>query len=161
MKTSRGRELLTENQRNELMQIPADRWILGSYYTFSEQDLAIILKRRREDNRLGFAVQLAVLRYPGWSYTHLKSIPPSNYCYVITNQYPSSSHSFLWAKGKYVMESFRGNSKKVCGYQEFTSKEYRQLSKHLLSLALENGDSSALLNASFDYYANRKSFCQH
>ncbi|WP_442951781.1 hypothetical protein [Paenibacillus sp. GYB006] len=44
MKTSRERELLTENQRNELMQIPADEWILGSYYTFSEQDLAIILK---------------------------------------------------------------------------------------------------------------------
>lgn len=60
MKTSRGRELLTENQRNELMQIPADEWILGTYYTFSEQDLAVILKRRREENRLGFAVQLAV-----------------------------------------------------------------------------------------------------
>lgn len=60
---SRGRELLTDNQRNEFMQIPTDEWILGTYYTFSEQDLAIILKRRREDNRLGFAVQLAVLRF--------------------------------------------------------------------------------------------------
>ncbi|GEK35344.1 hypothetical protein KSI01_28770 [Kurthia sibirica] len=63
MKTSRGRELLTDNQRTELMQIPTDEWILGTYYTFSERDLAIILKRRREDNRLGFAVQLAVLRF--------------------------------------------------------------------------------------------------
>lgn len=40
MKTSRGRELLTENQRNELMHILADEWILGTNYTFSEQDLA-------------------------------------------------------------------------------------------------------------------------
>lgn len=51
MKLSRGRELLTDNQRTELMQIPTDDWILGAYYTFSEQNLAIILKRRREDNR--------------------------------------------------------------------------------------------------------------
>ena len=72
IKTSRGRELLTENQR--MMKLHTDEWILGIFYTFSAQDLAAILKRRREDNRLGFAVHPAVLRYPGWSYTHLKSI---------------------------------------------------------------------------------------
>lgn len=33
MKTARGRELLTENQRNELMQIPVDEWILGTVTT--------------------------------------------------------------------------------------------------------------------------------
>lgn len=54
------------------MQIPEDEWILGTYYTFSKRDLEIINKRRREENRLGFAVQLAVLRYPGWPYTHIK-----------------------------------------------------------------------------------------
>lgn len=82
MRISRERELLTDNQRTELMQIPENDWILGTYYTFSAQDVAVILKRRREDNRLGFAVQLAVLRYPGWSYTHLKSIPHSVIQYI-------------------------------------------------------------------------------
>src|SRR5690606_25081094 len=46
--------------------------------------------------------------------------------------------------------------RKVYGYQDFTSKEYRQLSKHLLPLALENGDSMYLLNACFDYLRQQK-----
>lgn len=156
MKLSRGRELLTDNQRNELMQIPKDDWILGTYYTFSEQDLAIILKRRREDNRLGFAVQLAVLRYPGWSYTHLKSIPHSVIQYIAQqiNVPAAAIHSYgqrentLWDHLKEIRKAY--------GYQEFTSKEYRQLSKHLLPLALENGDSMYLLNACFDYLRQQK-----
>jgi hypothetical protein len=40
------------------MQIPEDEWIMGIYYTFSKRDLEIINKRRREENRLGFAIQL-------------------------------------------------------------------------------------------------------
>ncbi len=39
MKTLRGLELLTENQRNEMMELHTDAWILGTYYTFSMQDL--------------------------------------------------------------------------------------------------------------------------
>ncbi|WML39627.1 DUF4158 domain-containing protein [Neobacillus sp. OS1-2] len=61
MKIARGRELLTPDQRLALMQIPEDEWILGTYYTFSKRDLEIINKRRREENRLGFAIQLGVL----------------------------------------------------------------------------------------------------
>ncbi|RAP29437.1 hypothetical protein C2W64_03786 [Brevibacillus laterosporus] len=77
MKIARGRELLTPEQRQALMQIPEDEWVLGTYYTFSKRDLEIINKRRREENRLGFAVQLAVLRYPGWPYIiyRNKSVP--------------------------------------------------------------------------------------
>ncbi|AYB41674.1 DUF4158 domain-containing protein (plasmid) [Brevibacillus laterosporus] len=37
--------------------IAEDDWVLGTYYTFSKRDLEIINKRRREENRLGFAVQ--------------------------------------------------------------------------------------------------------
>src|SRR4051812_33750326 len=82
MKIARGRELLTPDQRQALMQIPEDEWILGTYYTFSKRDLEVINKRRREGNRLGFAVQLAVLRFPGWSYTHIKNIPESVIHYI-------------------------------------------------------------------------------
>lgn len=49
MKVARGRELLTSEQRQVLMQIPEDEWVLGTYYTFSKRDLEIINKRRREE----------------------------------------------------------------------------------------------------------------
>ncbi|MDR6999864.1 hypothetical protein J2Y67_002319 [Neobacillus niacini] len=41
-------ELLTTDQRLDLMQIPEDEWIMGTYYTFSKRDLDIINKRSPE-----------------------------------------------------------------------------------------------------------------
>ncbi len=72
---ARGRELFTPDQRKSFMQIPEDECTIGSYYTLSNQDIEIINKRRRPENKIGFAVQLSVLRYPGWAYTHIENIP--------------------------------------------------------------------------------------
>ena len=38
---------------------------MARYYTFDDRDVAIIRKRRGAQNRLGFAIQLCHLRYPG------------------------------------------------------------------------------------------------
>ena len=35
------------------------------HYTFSIEDVALVRQRRRNANRLGFAVHLAYLRFPG------------------------------------------------------------------------------------------------
>src|SRR3546814_9584875 len=37
------------------------------YYTFNDSDLSLIRQRRGDANRLGFAVQLCLLRYPGYA----------------------------------------------------------------------------------------------
>ncbi len=63
MKIVRGKELLTPEQRQALMQIPEDKWVLGTCCTFAKRDLEIINKRRREENRLGFAVQLDLITF--------------------------------------------------------------------------------------------------
>ncbi|WP_165423131.1 DUF4158 domain-containing protein [Ktedonosporobacter rubrisoli] len=65
--TSKTPPYLTPEQRHTLTQIPADlpdREIVR-YNTFTQQDPNLIKQRRRLYNRLGFAVQLAVLRFPG------------------------------------------------------------------------------------------------
>lgn len=77
--TTRGRELLTKEQRLNFMKFPEDEWSIGSYYTFSKEDIEIIKKHRKEENQLGLAVQLAVLRYPGWPYTNFRCIPEEIY----------------------------------------------------------------------------------
>lgn len=50
----RGKELLTEDQRTEFVRIPADmsESELETYYTFSQYDLEIIKRHRRDHNRL-------------------------------------------------------------------------------------------------------------
>ncbi|WP_422677835.1 DUF4158 domain-containing protein [Bacillus smithii] len=64
------------------MQIPEDEWVLGTYYTFCKPDLEIIDKQTRAVNRLVLAVQLAVLRYPGWPYTSYQKHPDSVIYYI-------------------------------------------------------------------------------
>ena len=59
------RAVLTAAQRAALLALPADRAELARRYTLSEADLAIIGRRRRPRNRLGLALQLCALRYPG------------------------------------------------------------------------------------------------
>lgn len=61
---SRGKELLTADQRAEFVKIPADltEQELETYYTFSQYDLEIIKRHRRDHNCLGFAVQLGFVK---------------------------------------------------------------------------------------------------
>ena len=61
------RELLSPAQRAQFLCVPADmsEQMLARYYTLSDDDRSLIKQRRRNHNRLGFAVQLAYLRFPG------------------------------------------------------------------------------------------------
>lgn len=60
------RALLSEGQRARFSALPdMDRRDLVRHHTLSEADLASVGARRGAANRLGFAVQLCLLRYPG------------------------------------------------------------------------------------------------
>lgn len=156
MKIARGRELLTPDQRLALMQIPEDEWVLGTYYTFSKQDLEIINKRRREENRLGFAVQLAVLRYPGWPYTHIKSIPDSVIHYITKQIGASPSSLSLYPQRENTLWDHLKEIRSEYDFVTFTLKEYRMTFKYLHQLALENGDAVHLLHECIDFLRKNK-----
>lgn len=59
------RSILSAAERENLLALPDTRDDLILYYTFSETDLSLIRQRRGPANRLGFAVQLCYLRFPG------------------------------------------------------------------------------------------------
>lgn len=77
MSSKRARELLTSEQRLEFASIPEQisEYELGSYYTLSPHDIEIIKRHRRDHNKLGFALQLCVLRFPGWTLSDIQHIP--------------------------------------------------------------------------------------
>jgi TnpA family transposase len=59
------RPLLTDEERRLLFGVPDDPDALARHYTFTRSDQDLIAGRRGSANRLGFAVQLALLRHPG------------------------------------------------------------------------------------------------
>lgn len=60
------RTLLSSEQRTRLFSIPTDLPEMARHYTLSLDDLGSINTKRRAANRLGCAVLLCLLRYPGF-----------------------------------------------------------------------------------------------
>jgi TnpA family transposase len=63
------RSILSATEQTSLLDLPDSQDDLIRYYTFNEPDLSLIRQRRGDANRLGFAVQLCLLRYPGYALT--------------------------------------------------------------------------------------------
>jgi hypothetical protein len=59
------RTLLSSEQRTRLFGIPTDAAEMATHYVLDPEDLALVRARRRPSNRLGFALQLCLLRHPG------------------------------------------------------------------------------------------------
>ena len=60
-----ARDLLNDDERQLLFGVPEDHDSLVKLYTLSRTEGEQALTRRAASNRLGFAVQMALLRHPG------------------------------------------------------------------------------------------------
>lgn len=56
---------MTQRQRSELLALPTTEEEVVRHYSLSDHDLASIAKSRSSANRLGYALQLCCLRFPG------------------------------------------------------------------------------------------------
>jgi TnpA family transposase len=61
------RNILSPQSRAALFDPPTEPAAIVRHYTFSPEELALIRQHRRAANRLGFAVHLAYLHFPGRS----------------------------------------------------------------------------------------------
>lgn len=59
------RSILTPTERASLLAFPTIEEEIIQHYTFNESDISVIRQHRGGHNRLGFAIQLCYLRYPG------------------------------------------------------------------------------------------------
>jgi TnpA family transposase len=71
------RQLLTDEERQALLGISLDPDGMARHFTLSRADQVLVAARRRDANRIGFAVQLALLRHPGIALAQLEqSVDP-------------------------------------------------------------------------------------
>ena len=69
------RRILTKRQQAQLLDLPTDAANLHEHYTLDDFDLEQIRGRRRVYNKMGVALQLCALRYPGRLLTPGEVIP--------------------------------------------------------------------------------------
>ncbi len=152
----RGRELFTKDQRNSFMKIPEDEFSIGSYYTFSKEDLEIIMKHRKEENQLGFAIQLALLRYPGWSYTSFKYIPENVIKYIAKQVGTVPKALKYYAKRENTIWNHIQEIRSHYGLNLFNSEIYEKTKLYLFNIATKNDDTLILMNRAIDYLREQK-----
>ncbi|WP_373894770.1 Tn3 family transposase [Virgibacillus sp. CBA3643] len=153
----RGKELLTKNQRREWMDLSElTEWELATYYTFSPDDLKIIDQHRRSHNRLGFAVQLCLLRYPGWSLTDVKNVPENALGYIARQIQVDPAVFNRYAERSPTRREHLREIRTEYGYRNFNLNEYRNISRLLVQHAMQNGHAVHLLQTAVDEMRRQK-----
>jgi hypothetical protein len=69
------RELLTDHQRAALTDPATDERTMVRFYTLTAENRELLDRRRGDPNRLGFAVLLCYLRFPGRTLTEGERLP--------------------------------------------------------------------------------------
>jgi TnpA family transposase len=141
------RELLTSTQRDELLSFPTDEADLLRYYTFNTHDLAVIRRRRGDHNRLGFAVQLCYVRFPG----QLLAIGEPPYAPILAMaaaqlKVPAGIWSF-YAERDQTRREHLLELQEQFGYQAFTVAHYRRFALELATLADQTHQGMRLAQA--------------
>jgi len=150
------RKVLSAVDRDALQAIPDDDAELIRRYTFSESDLALIRMRRGEANRLGFAVQLCLLRYPGMALSREQSVSDSLIHWVARTLWMDSS---VWHDYARRDETRREHYQTLLAYLQlkpFGLSSFRLLIGTLTELGLQTDKGILLAAHALDHLRNEK-----
>ncbi len=76
------RSVLSDSEKQSLLAIPTDLAELSKYYLLSEADISLISQKRGGHNKLGFALLLCCMRYPGLSFDAETDIQPQTIKFI-------------------------------------------------------------------------------
>ena len=150
------RELLTEPQRLAFTEPATDEREMVRHYTLSAEDLAMIDRRRGDSNRLGFAVMLCYLRFPGRTLRQDEQ-PPMAMLTFIAEQLKIEANSFGdYAERDKTRRERLAEIQALVGYRTFSRAIYRDLSAWLLPAALATEKGSALAAIALEELRSRR-----
>jgi TnpA family transposase len=141
------RRVLTDAQLEALLALPTDEADLIQHYSLSPQDLAVIMKRRRPHNQLGFALQLCALRFPG-RLLRPGELVPIEVARFVADQLdidPGALADYgTRAPTRYdQLEALR----EIFGFRSFSQPDRRELSAWLVPIALTTVSGTAVAGA--------------
>ena len=144
-----------------MMEIPTelDSRDLARYYTLTTEELDLVNRRRRPAYRFGFAVQLALLHFPGRplaEYSNQKQVPRS----ILTSiagqiQIPISAFVEYGNRPGTLYEHIDEICKE-CGYRRCGWREYLAAARFLLPHALESDRAVPLIEQAFEFFRKER-----
>lgn len=150
------RSILSAAERESLLALPDTKDDLIRYYTFSDTDLSIIRQRRGPANRLGFAVQLCYLRFPGLI-LGVDEPPFPPLLKLVADQLKVSVESWgEYGQREQTRREHLVELQTVFGFQPFTMSDYRQAVHTLTELAMQT-DKGIVLASTLIEHLRRQS----
>ncbi len=131
------RHILTERQRSALLDLPTDELSLLKHYTLGDDDLTNIQERRRPENRLGFALQLCALRYPGRALAPGETIPHEVLSFIGAQLGVPADALLTYAARRQTRQQHMEALRETYGYRTFTGRGARDLRDWLFDQAEE------------------------
>jgi hypothetical protein len=158
----RGGDAVAENCPSELIDALAVRTLPTSgrelihHYTLHEDDLTLINQHRRPHNRLGFAVQLCLMRYPGRALA-AGEVPPAPVVGFIAEQLKLTLDLMRdYAQRDETRREHLAELQAVCGYRAVMKTDYRSLATAILPVALRTDKVDALIPTMLEAFRERR-----
>ncbi|PWI32851.1 Tn3 family transposase [Vibrio albus] len=148
--------LFTLSERETLTAFPQEHHDLVRHYLFNDADLALINQRRGKHNRLGFAIQLCYLRYPG------KPIPPDEeppahlLSFVSEQLGVPITHWKRYAIRKTTRREHLTELMNWLGMASFTLSHFRLSVQYLLKTSVQTESGMVLAKTLLDYLRTQK-----
>jgi TnpA family transposase len=150
--------LLTTAQRALLSRLPDDLpdRDIARFYTLMPADLVFISQHRRSVNRLGIAVQLCMLRYPGRTLMSLPDVPV-RVLRAIAQQLGIEPTAFVnYGARRTTCYEHLDAIKTHYGYRTWTWQDARAVMRAIFPQAQANAQSLPLIEAAHQQLRDRR-----
>jgi TnpA family transposase len=150
---SHSPKILNARQRKELTRIPEnlESRDIAHHYTLLPDDIALINEQHSQSNRLGFAVQLCVLRFPGRALVDLPGVPEAVLDYIAEQiNVPPDKFAEYGQRANTVSEHLT-KLRLTQGFRDYGWSEMLQLARRLLPLAMEIDERVPLVEAALEH----------
>ena len=141
------RGLLTPAQRAALLALPTDPRAVAEHYTLTPADRELIDARRTAANRLGFALQLCLLRQPGRAWVLGEPLPPALLRFVADQLGVLPADLEDYATRVETRSDHLAELLGLLGLEPFAQRHYRPLRDWLVGVARTSDHAVLLVDA--------------
>jgi hypothetical protein len=148
--------LLTAAERGQILAMPTGTEDIAARYTLSEADMSLIRQRRGDANKLGFAVQLCLLRHPGIALADDTEVAPDMVSWLASRVGVSIA---AWDKYGTRGETRQEHGREIRAYlgmSAFGIADFRQLVEHVGDVAAQTDKGLLLVESARDFLQARK-----
>lgn len=150
--------VLTPEEQRLFTAVPDDLSMedLARYYVLNPEDKAFIFRHRGDANRLGIAIQLCTLRFPGRYLMQMTAISAQLVDYIAGQlQLPAQAFSQYGHREKTPYDHLQ----EIChqyGYRACEQQDILPLIRYLLPFAMENDEALPLVDGAMSWIRQHK-----